>query len=75
MRNLAAVLLLKTKLSGKFQRFNSFDGSFEIALTEVSKCWKIVAFSKISIKMKNVKIFYETQTANHLKKIIQPPTR
>ena len=31
---------------------------------EVSKCWKIAEFQKISIKMKNCKIFYEAQTAS-----------
>ena len=29
MRNLVTVLLLKSKLSGKFQRFNAVDGSME----------------------------------------------
>ena len=41
---------------------------------EVSKCWKIVQLPEISIKMKNCKIFYETQTASRLQEIIQPPT-
>ena len=40
---------------------------------EVLKCWKIVEFPKISIKMKNCKTFYEAQTAISLKEIIQPP--
>ena len=44
-----------------------------ILLMKVSKYWKIVAFQKISIKMKNCKTFYETQTASCLKEIIQPP--
>ena len=65
MRNLATVLPLKSKLSGKLQRF--------IIMVEVSKNWKIVKFRKISIKMKNCKTFYETQTASCLKEIIQPP--
>ena len=65
MRNLATVLPLKSKLSGKLQRF--------IIMVEVSKNWKIVKFRKISIKMKNCKTFYETQTASRLKEIIQPP--
>ena len=39
---------------------------------EVSKCWKIVEFSEISIKMKNCKTFYEAQKVSHLKEIIQP---
>ena len=30
---------------------------------EVSKCWKMVQFPKISIKMKNCRRFYEGQTA------------
>ena len=40
---------------------------------EVSKCWKIVEFPKISIKIKNCKAFYEVQTLGDLKEIIQPP--
>ena len=39
---------------------------------EVSKCWKIVEFLKISIKKKNCKTLSETQTAMHLHEIIQP---
>ena len=39
---------------------------------EVSKCWRVVEFPKISIKMKNWKIFYETQRARRLKEIIKP---
>ena len=34
---------------------------------EVSKCWNIEEFSKISIKMKNFKTFYKAQTASHFK--------
>ena len=40
---------------------------------KISKYWKIVEFRKISIKMKNCKTFYETETANRLQEIIQPP--
>ena len=40
---------------------------------EVSKCLKMLEFQKNSIKMKNCKTFYETQTASYLKEIIQPP--
>ena len=40
---------------------------------KVLKYWKIVEFQKISIKVKNCKTFYETQTASPLKEIIQPP--
>ena len=65
MKYIAIILPLKSKLSGKFQRFN--------AKEEVSKCGKIVEFPKISIKMKNWKTFYEAKTASHLKKIIQSP--
>ena len=38
---------------------------------EVLKCWKIVEFPKISIKMKNCKTFYKFQTARRLKEGIQ----
>ena len=30
MRNLATILPLKSKLSGKFQRFNAIDGNMEM---------------------------------------------
>ena len=63
-RNLVAMLPLKSKLSGKFQRFNAIDKSIEML--------KIVEFSKISIKMKSCKIFCKAQTVSHLKEIIQP---
>ena len=43
-----------------------------ILLMEVSKCWKIVQFPKISIKMKKFQTFYELKTVSHLKKIILP---
>ena len=36
------------------------------------KYWKIVEISKISIKIKNFKTFYEAQTASQIKEIIQP---
>ena len=38
---------------------------------EVSKCWKMVEFQIIWIKIRNCKTLYETQTANRLKEIIQ----
>ena len=42
---------------------------------EVSKCWKIVEITKISIKMKNCNTFYEVQKTSRLNEIIQsPPT-
>ena len=59
MRNLTPMFPLKSKLSGKFQRFNAI----------------IIEAPKISTKMKIYKIFCEAQTASHLKEIIQPPTR
>ena len=62
---LFTILPLKSKLSGKFNRFNAINRNI--------KMLKIVEFSKISIKTKNFKIFYKAQTANHLKEIIQPP--
>ena len=65
MRMLFTILPLKSKLSGKFKRFNAINRNI--------KMLKIVEFSKISIKTKNFKIFYKAQTANHLKEIIQPP--
>ena len=66
MENLVRILPLKSKLSGKFQRFNAVDRS--------TKMLKIAKFSKISIKTKNRKIFYKAQTTSRLKEIIQPPT-
>ena len=66
MRNLARILPLKPKLSGKFQRVNAIGG--------ISKCWKIVEFPKISIKMKNCKTFCEAETTSRLNEIIKPPS-
>ena len=40
---------------------------------EVSKSWKIVEFTKISIKMKNCNTFYKVQKTSRLNEIIQPP--
>ena len=65
IRNLATILPLKSKLSGKLQCFNAIDGSI--------KCWKILEFIKISIKMKNCKTFYEAQTASCFKEVTEPP--
>ena len=64
MRNLARILPLKPKLSGKFQRVNAIGG--------ISKCWKIVEFPKISIKMKNCKTFCKAETTSRLNEIIKP---
>ena len=47
MRNVAKILPLKSKLSGKFQRFNAIDRSIEMLQNSFQK------FSKISIKIKN----------------------
>ena len=66
-KNLPAKLPLKSKLSGKFQRFNAFDGGIEM----LTNPWT----SKILIKMNNLripqKIFYQSQIAICLKEIIQ----
>ena len=50
-RNLATILPLKSKLPGKFQRFNAIDGSIEIL--------KNSQISKPSIKVKNFKTFLQ----------------
>ena len=63
MRNVAAILPLKSKLYGKFQRFNAINRS--------TKMLKTVEFSKISIRIKNCKTFCKAQTAKRLKKFIQ----
>ena len=63
MRNIAPTLPLKSKLSGKVQRFNAMNRSIEML--------KIIQFSKSSIKMKNFKTFCKVQTVNRLKKFIQ----
>ena len=65
MRNVFAILPLKSKLSGKIQRLNAINRSIEML--------KIVEFSKISIKTKNCKTCRKVQTANRLKKFIQSP--
>ena len=49
MRNEAAILPLKSKLSGKFQRFNAINRCIEML--------KLVEFSKISIEIKNCNTF------------------
>ena len=63
MRNLATILPLKPKLSGKFQRFNAIDGSIKL----LKKSW---ISKKIPVKIKNCKAFYKTQTASRLNEII-----
>ena len=49
IRNVVAILPLKSKLSWKFQRFNAVNRDIQMQ--------KIVKFSKISIQIKNCKIF------------------
>ena len=49
MRIEAAILPLKSKLSGKFQRFNAINRCIEML--------KLVEFSKISIEIKNCNTF------------------
>ena len=62
---LVTILPLKSKLSRKFQRFN--------AKIEVSKCQKIVQFSKVSIKMKIVKYFARPKQRATLRKLFSHP--
>ena len=65
MRNLATILPLKSKLSGKFHLFNAIDGRIEM----LKNSWN----SKNPFKMKYCTTFYEAQIASRLKKIILPP--
>ena len=65
MRNLATILPLKSKQSGKFQLFNAIDGRIEM----LKNSWN----SKNPFKMKNCTTFYEAQIASRLKEIILPP--
>ena len=64
LRNLVTILPLKSKFSGKFQRFNATDGYIEM----LKNSW-----ISISIKTKNSKTSYEAQIMSRFKKIIQPP--
>ena len=64
LRNLVTILLLKSKFSGKFQRFNATDRYIEM----LKNSW-----ISISIKTKNCKTSYEAQIVSRFKKIIQPP--
>ena len=63
MKNLATILPLQSKLSGKFQRFSAIDASIKMLKVE---------FPKISIEMKNCETFSVAQTEGCLKEIIQP---
>ena len=63
MRNLATVLPLKSKLSGKFQRFNAVNGSMEILINSwISK----------TIKLKWTSLKHFKQWAA-LRKLFSPP--
>ena len=59
MKNLAAILFLNSKLSGK---------KFRVAIG------RSIEYSKNSIKMKSFEEICKAQTASHLEKIIQPPS-
>ena len=39
----------------------------------LSKCWKIVDFLKVSVKLKNCKAFYKAQAGSRVKEVIQSP--
>ena len=65
MRNVASVLLLKSKLSGKFQRFNAINRCIEML--------KIVKFSKIPIKIKIVKHFASPEQWTALRNLFSLP--
>ena len=45
--------------------------SVSMLFMEASKCWIIVEFPKLSIKIKNFKTFYEAQAVRRLKEVIQ----
>ena len=63
IRNFVTILSFNSTLMENF--------SVSMLLIKVSKWWKIVEFSKPSIKMKHSKTFYGTQTTSRLKEIIQ----
>ena len=67
MRNLAIILplTLKSKLSGKFQRFSAIDGSSEM----LKNSW---ISKKFQLKWKIKKEFHEAQTMRKSKEIISP---
>ena len=69
MRNLAIILplTLKSKLSGKFQRFSVNDGSSEM----LKNSW---IFKKFQLKWKIKKEVHEAQTARKSKEINTPST-
>ena len=61
MRNLAVILLLKTKLSGKFQRFNAINRSIEM----LKNIW---ISKKFQLKWKIVKYFARPKQPAALRK-------
>ena len=69
MRNLAIILplTLKSKLSGRFQRFSAIDGSSEM----LKNSW---ISKKFQLKWKIKKEVHEAQKASKSKKIIPPLT-
>ena len=65
MKNCANLLPLKSKLPGKFYRFNSTDRGIEMLET--------AEFGKKRNKMRDFIKFYETQTVISTKETIQTP--
>ena len=65
-------LLFYCNIISYWEKVTSYEKfSQNLTLEEVSKCWKIVEFTKISVKMKNCKTFYKAQKSSRLNKIIQ----
>ena len=58
MRNLATILLLKSKLSRKFQRFNAIDGSIKMLKKKLN-------FKKLHLNWKIVKHFLRAKQPNY----------
>ena len=70
MRNLATILLLKSKLSRKFQRFNAIDGSIKMLKKKLN-------FKKLHLNWKIVKHFLRAKQRVPLRKLFclpQPTT-
>ena len=66
MRNLAIIVPLKSKLSGKFQRFSTIDESIE----KLKNSW-ISKNSKLNEKLYNI---LQDPNRESPKKIFQPPS-
>ena len=64
-RKLLTILPLKSKLSGKSQRFNALDRSIKM----LKNSW---IFKNINLKEKHFKRFWKAEAASHLKEVIQP---